>query len=198
MLIHLIPQIVADRTNVPCSLVDVTCRELGLKLIGEKELTARRPYPNKNYLVACRKVGQKAVNGFLVETQDLVREFTVVTRWAVAASHIATHSVRYVLADDEFDTVTEEMMLWGATHPSEGDYKSRYPIGCTYGSPLESQPKMEAYKRIKRVGEFTDQLNKHGAVIERSEVFRLPTVERDRLSRSIFRDRMPAIENAFR
>lgn len=57
---------------------------------------------------------------------------------------------------------------------------------------------MEAYKRIKRVGEFTDQLNKHGAVIERSEVFRLPTVERDRLSRSIFRDRMPAIENAFR
>lgn len=184
MLIHLIPNILADRTNVPCSLVDLTCRELGLNLIGGKELTARRPYPNKNYLVACRKVGQKAVNGILVETQGALREFTVVTRWAVAASHIATHSVRYILADEEFDTVTEEMMLWSATHPSEGEYKSRYPIGLTYGSPLESQPRMEAFKRIKRVGEFTDQLDKHGAVIERSEVFRLPTIERDRLSRS--------------
>jgi hypothetical protein len=198
MLIHLIPNILADRTDVPCSLVDLTCRELGLNLIGGKELTARRPYPNKNYLVACRKVGQKAVNGFLVETQGPVREFTVVTRWAVAASHIATHSVRYILADEEFDTVTEEMMLWSAPHPSQGEYKSRYPIGFTYGSPLESQPRMEAFKRIKRVGEFTDQLDKHGAVIERSEVFHLPTVERDRLSRSFFGDRMPAIENAFR
>ncbi|MDY7563473.1 DUF6012 family protein [Pseudomonas sp. AB6] len=197
MLIHLIPNILADRTNVPCSLVDLTCSELGLNLTGGKELTARRPYPNKNYLVACRKVGQKAVNGFLVETQGPVREFTVVTRWAVAASHIATHSMRYILADAEFDTVTEQMMQWGATHPSQGDYKSRYPTGCTYGSPLESQPRMEAFKRIKRVGEFTDQLDKHGAVIERSEVFRLPTLERERLTRSLFGDRMPSIENAF-
>jgi hypothetical protein len=198
MLIHLIPNILADRSHVPCSLVDVTSPELGLNLIGGKELTARRPYPNKHYLVACRKVGQKAVNGFLVETQGPVREFTVVTRWAVAASHIATHSVRYILADEEFDTVTEEMMLWSATHPSQGEYKSRYPVGVTYGSPLESQPRMEVFKRIERVGEFTDQLDMHGAVIERSEVFRLPTIERDRLSTSVFGDRMPAIENAFR
>ncbi|RMR16843.1 hypothetical protein ALP90_200106 [Pseudomonas amygdali pv. ulmi] len=198
MLIHLIPNILADRSNVPCSLVDVTSPELGLNLIGGKELTARRPYPNKNYLVACRKIGQKAVNGFLVETQVPLREFTVVTRWAVAARHIAKHSVRYIITDEEFDTVTEEMMLWSATHPSQGEYKSRYPIGFTYGSPLESQPRMEAFKRIKRVGEFTDELDKHGAVIERSELFRLPTVERDRLSISFFGDRMPAIESAFR
>lgn len=66
MLIHLIPNILADRSHVPCSLVDLTSPELGLNLIGGKELTARRPYPNKHYLVACRKVGQKAVNGFLV------------------------------------------------------------------------------------------------------------------------------------
>jgi hypothetical protein len=148
--------------------------------------------------VACRKVGQKAVNGILVETQCPVQEFTVVTRWAVAASHIATHSVRYIIVDQEFDTVSEEMMLWGAIHPSQGEYKSRYPIGCTYGSPLESQPRMEAFNRIKRVAEFTDQLNKHGAVIERREVFRLPTLERKRLNTSFYGDRMPAIENAFR
>lgn len=198
MLIHLIPAIVADRTNVPCSLVDITCRGLGLNLVGGKDLTARRPYPNKNYLVACRKIGQKAVNGLLVETEHLIRDFTVVTRWSVAASHIATHSVRYILADVEFDTVTQEMMLWAGTHPSQGDYKSRYPIDGVYGSPLESQPKMEAFKRIKRVGEITDRLDKNGAVIERAEVFYIPTVERDRLSVSIFEGRMPAIENAFR
>ncbi|GGM25445.1 DUF6012 family protein [Pseudomonas asuensis] len=198
MLIHLIPNILADRTYVPCSLVDLTCHEFGLNLIGGKELTARRPYPNKNYLVACRKVGQKAVNGLLIETPSPVREFTVVTRWAVAASHIATHSVRYIVVDDEFETITEAMMLWGAKHPSQCGYKPRYPNGFTYGSSLESQPKMEAFKRINRVGEFTDQLDNHGAVIKRSEVFRLPTIERERLTMGSFVERIPSVESAFR
>lgn len=197
MLIHLMPQIFSDRTNEPCSLVDLTCRELGLNLKGGKDLVGRRPYPNKNFLVACRNVGRKAMDGFLVETQNFAQEFTVVTRWAVAASHIATHRVRYIVTDGDFDTVTEDMPLWGNLHPSRGGFKSRYPIDCTYGSPVESQPRMEVLNRIKRVGEFTDTLDEDGFLIERSEVFRLPTLERERLIVSVLDDRMPSIESAF-
>ncbi|MBF8164316.1 hypothetical protein IVE04_24430 [Pseudomonas mendocina] len=195
MLIHLIPAIVSD---LPCSLVDLTCTELNLNLSGGKELAVRRPYPNKNYQVSCRKVGQKAMNGILVETQTPVQEFTVATRWAVAASHIATHRVHYILAEADFDTVTQEMMLWGSLLAEEGEYQCRYPINGVYGSPLESQPKMEAFKRIKRVGEITDKLGECGALIERFEVFRLPTVERERLHLCFYGDRMPAIEHAFK
>ena len=45
------------------------------------------------------------MDGFLVETPQPLREFTVVTRWAVAASHTATHRLRYIVLDEEFDTL---------------------------------------------------------------------------------------------
>ncbi|HIE1164250.1 TPA: DUF6012 family protein [Pseudomonas aeruginosa] len=195
MLIHLKPTIYA--CAVPCTLVDLTCSEFGLSLTGGKELAARRPFPNKDYLVACQKIGRKAINGFYVETPEFVREFNLVTRWAVAASHLVTHKVKYIITDDEFDTASEEMTLWELPS-SWGDFKSRYPIGRSYGSPMESQPRMDLFGERERVGEIKDTLNGHGALIERSEVFYLPTIERDRLRFSLFRDRMPAIESAFR
>lgn len=197
MLIHLKPSIYDGNPIGPCSLVDLTCHEFGLKLVGGKDLIARRPYPNKNWLVACRKVGRKALNGLFIETQVFVREFNVVTRWAVAASHIATHRVRYILADDGFDTSTVEMTLWGEFPPSFGGYKSRHPIGVNYGSPMESEPRMDVFNDRKRVGDIADKIDQYGFLIERSEVFRMPTLERERFSISLFSDRMPAIESAF-
>ncbi len=197
MLIHLKPSIYTDNPIGPCSLVDLTCHEFGLKLVGGKDLIAGRPYPNKNWLVAYRKIGRKAMNGFFIETQGFVREFNVITRWAVAANHIATHKVRYILTDDDFDTATEEMTLWGEFTPSFGGYKSRYPIGWNYGSPMQSEPRMDVLNEWDRVGDITDKVNQHGVLIERSEVFRLPTLERDRFTISHFRHRMPSIESAF-
>ncbi|RMR16853.1 hypothetical protein ALP90_200101 [Pseudomonas amygdali pv. ulmi] len=47
MIIHLSPSIYACPKTEPCSLIDLTCNELNIDLVGGKELTARRPYPNK-------------------------------------------------------------------------------------------------------------------------------------------------------
>lgn len=200
MLIHLTPQVYAHHATEPCSLIDLSCSELGLFLKGGKELTARRPYPNKDYLVACRKVGQKAMNGILIETESPIREFTVVTRWAVAASHIATHRVRYIVLDEEHDAVSESMLLWYGTSECAGGFESRWPGITDHGTPARTQPRMEVFPRLDRCGEFSDLANEQGALIERSEVFRLPTIERERIMNPQFSldKRLPSIESAFR
>lgn len=200
MIIHLSPSIYACPKTEPCSLIDLTCNELNIDLVGGKELTARRPYPNKKYLVACRKVGQKAMNGILIESKTPVREFTVVTRWSVAASHIATHRVHYIILDEEYDAISENMVLWYATSESLGSYKSRWPGNEEYGTPATSQPRMEAYQRLRRVGPIRDVTDESGAVIERSEVFKLPTLQPERVlnSKLSYGDRTPSLEAAFR
>lgn len=102
MLIHLIPQIYTPYA-VPVRLIDVAIPELGLVLDGHKDLAIRRPFPNKRYWVACRKVGQKAIAGFLVESKAFVPAYTVTTRWAVNADTVLTHSVAHVVLDKDFD-----------------------------------------------------------------------------------------------
>jgi hypothetical protein len=74
MLLHIIPRLYASKENEPkCALIDLYCPELNLRLRDGIELVARRPYPNKNYLVACRKMGHKAMEGLLIETQERIR-----------------------------------------------------------------------------------------------------------------------------
>jgi hypothetical protein len=52
----------ADRANEPeCELIDFHAPELNLKLSGGIDLVASRPFPNKNYLVACQKLGNNAI-----------------------------------------------------------------------------------------------------------------------------------------
>ena len=56
------------------ALVDLQIDPLGIRLVGGDDLATRRPYPNKMYAVACRKQGQKAINGILIETAKPVEE----------------------------------------------------------------------------------------------------------------------------
>ncbi|WP_061289930.1 DUF6012 family protein [Azotobacter vinelandii] len=195
MLIHLTPRMFACPHTEPCTLIDLACDELGLMLKGDRELTARRPYPNPKYLVACRKVGRKAMDGFLVETPQPLREFTVVTRWAVAASHTATHRLRYIVLDEEFDALSENMLLW-----SYGDWKPRWPDHYKHLAPVQIQPRMEVSPQLENKREVVDRLDRQGFLIERSEVFRLHTIERDRLlnvDRHVM-ERIPSLDMAFR
>lgn len=57
MLIHVTPRVYLNPAPelLFCFLHDVAIPELGLRLDGEKDLDARRPYHNKRYLVACEK-----------------------------------------------------------------------------------------------------------------------------------------------
>lgn len=199
MLLHLVPRFYADRVTEPdCALIDVQSPELGLTLRGGIELMARRPFPNKNYLVACRKEGRKAVNGLFVETSGRLREFTVTTRWAAGADTVVTHRVLYVVLDDEFGAVTEDMSLWYAIWSAEGGFASRWPASARGWSPAGAQPCMELDGR-DREGHYTDRCDATGRIIERSEVFQLHTVEPERLTQPHRPPlvRIPAIETAF-
>jgi hypothetical protein len=61
LLVHIRPKILAPWKEV--QLVALTVEPFGLDLRGDVDLMTRRPYPNKDYAVACRK-GRKAIEGW--------------------------------------------------------------------------------------------------------------------------------------
>ncbi len=81
MLLHLVPQIVNRYLDVELELIDVQIPELNVILTGGEDLVVRKPFPNKTYHVACRKVGRKAVHGLYLEVGKQLTKFSVVTRW---------------------------------------------------------------------------------------------------------------------
>jgi hypothetical protein len=204
MLLHITPRLYlggeVERMHV-FSLVDVTIDKFGLVLREGRDLVARRPYPNKDYLVACRKTGQRAIDGIFIETIDRTPSFTVVTRWAMDCDQVLTHKVNYKVIDTEFDAITDNMTFWYGTSESLGNWSSRWPVMDANTSPANSRPGMAALAQEQsgaiRMGEVDDILNCAGFLIQRTETFSLPTVEPDRLINSKINNRLPTLGNAF-
>lgn len=195
MLIHITP-----RLFLPCGnfaqLIDLTVDELGLVLGEGKDLATRRPYPNKKYLVGCRKIGRKAVAGCLIETEQPVRSYTTITRWALNAEDILTHRVHHIVLDDEFDAVTDNMLLWHGT----SNWSSRWPECAAGLIPANAQPRMDAEPNMRRQGDFEDVISHNGLIVYRDETFRVPTIERGRLDGDECTGmyQLPSIAAAFR
>jgi hypothetical protein len=83
-LLHLCPRLLWPYKGAV--IVDLKINPLGLRLVGGVDLITRRPFPNKNYKVACRKRGHnKAFNGILIETAAPLDEFETVARWSIPA-----------------------------------------------------------------------------------------------------------------
>lgn len=181
MLLHIIPRLYASKENEPkCALIDLYCPELNLRLRDGIELVARRPYPNKNYLVACRKMGHKAMEGLLIETQERIRTLSTVTRWVVGEERIVHHRVQYSVLDDELDAITDSMVLWSAMAPELGGFPDRRPVASKDWTPAQAQPRMELVSR-ERDGCYSDTLDSTGRIMERTETWHVPTVERERV-----------------
>ncbi len=123
MLIHLTPRLfVCPVDDGEATLIGIQMETFGIDLRGEVDVTARRPFPNKRLLVACRKVGRKAVNGILVETKRPVKSFTTATRWMIEGIGEIRHEMRYEVLDEDHGAVSESMVLWYATSPSLGGF----------------------------------------------------------------------------
>lgn len=204
MLIHITPQI--RRPPIPgfdleCRLVDLAIPEFGLALKEGSDLLTRKPYPNKNYFVACRR-GRRAVSGLFLETPEPVRQFTTVTRWSLAAEVLVTHRVRYIVLDDDFDAATDNMVHWFAFR----DFQSRLPPFARDWAPVKAQPCMDVLRgHSERVGDVVDVTTRSGLIEEREETFRMPTVERRRLIPEASKDAplsrempLPTIETAMK
>ena len=106
MLLHVRPRLFSF-LNVALATLDSDA--LGLHLTG-KELDTRRPYPSKEYAVACRRQGRKAIDGILIETPQFIGRFDIKTQWAVEALLLVTHHVDYRVIDRDFLAASDDMM----------------------------------------------------------------------------------------
>lgn len=130
MLIHLEPRCYNPFAE-EVALIDFKIDALGLRLEARSDLVVRRPYPNKHYLVVCRRLGQKAHAGILIGSPRVIEQFSVLTRWLVDDTDEVIHRVHYTVADTQFDSVTEHMSLWGGMR----GYESRWPDGPALDRP---------------------------------------------------------------
>ncbi|WDJ74935.1 hypothetical protein JH298_21850 (plasmid) [Xanthomonas campestris pv. campestris] len=200
MLIHITPKFYhPHRRDIEVTLVDLTVHELGIKLVGDRDLVTRRPYPNKHYLVGCKRVGLKAISGILLQTEHYVPSYTATVRWAVGADRVAVHVVRYEVLDADFDCTTDEMTTWYAH--AHNDWPSRWPVQETpHKAPCYAAPRMALKDDSRSTSEFPHVIDtwSDGWLVRREETFRLHTITFDRFLRGGSAGRMPQLQDAFK
>lgn len=197
MLIHIRPHLYSQ--FLTAEIVDLSVEQLGLKLQGGVDLTTKSPYPNKKYYVASRKIGRKAMDGILIETNDVVKEFTMVAHWLHSYGSVVEHVVHYRVLDNEFDAISDDATMWNAMSASLGGWQSRWPQGAK-PNPLRYEHVM-ALEPQESSRELDLEFDLSGIVCFREETFPLPTLERERVLGHIDatgKKLVPSIEHAFR
>lgn len=194
MLLHLRPMIFSSGVFV--DLIDLRIEPFGLYLQGGRELMTGRPYPNKHYTVVCRKKRKKAMNGILVKVHGPVKGFDYTARW-LANRTVVTHRVSCSILDQEFGAASEEMWFWHATSCGWGN---RMPERLRGAVPMYVQPVMQLVDSSERRPSTVDVVDlKTGWIIDRTQVFAMPTIEPERFLSFPQEDqtRMPKLEDAF-
>jgi hypothetical protein len=196
MLYHIRPRLCSEFNLV--RLLSVTVQPLGLELVGDLDVVARRPYLNRMYAVACARSEVAPTDGILIESADRVDELTYVARWTVAG-RIMTHKVIMMIVDQDYDAVTDSMMLWLR---SGRRWKNRWPKDVPFSQPLYWEPVMDIVPGGQlRVG-MEDWIDNSGFIVQREQVLQVPTVEEARVLRPErwigSNPRMPDIACAFR
>ena len=196
MLLHIRPRLFS---RYHAALVDLEVSPLGLHLAGGVDLATRRPYPNKWYAVACRKLGTKAMDGILIETTARLDELHVTARWAVEASTVVTHRVHYKVLDHDFDAASDSTQFWFACCAELGGWSDRWPGGVRWRPSMAYEPMMEVEPGLtnqQRSSKDTIDV-RSGWILAREETFSMPTIERERIIETKLSERVPALGAAF-
>ena len=196
MLLHIRPRLLSPYRDVV--LESLVIEPFGLSLFNGADLMTGRPYRNKWYSVGHRRNSHsRALDGILIETPSIVTEFSCFAKWLVEGLFIATHRVGYQVVDQDFELASQNMMLWYGRY--DGSLADRRPEASRKTAPVFTEPVMELIpNRTVRPG-TVDVIDKEsGWIVERRQVFAMPTIERERLLCTDFTDRMPLIESAFR
>jgi Family of unknown function (DUF6012) len=194
MLLHLRPMMLSSGIFV--NLIDLRIGPFGLYLRGGRELMTGRPYPNKHYTVVCRKKGKKAMNGILVKVNGPVKGFDYSARW-LANGTVVTHRVSCSILDQEFGAASDEMWFWLGTL---GEWENRMPERFRGAVPVYVQPVMQLVDSSEKRPSTVDVVDlKTGWIIDRTQVFAMPTIEPERFLSFPQEDqtRMPKLEDAF-
>lgn len=182
MKIHLSPKCLENKNNPECELVDVQIEELALTLTNGQEITTCRPYPNKNYVVACANNGTER-NGLLIDTSTHLSTVTVVTRWKVEGEEVITHTTKLNVVDSELEAISDNMMLWcGFGGSANGDFRERTPASMMTFSPLEAQPVMQTKICVDSCSRNGTDTVENNFIKERVQYMDVPTIEVERLS----------------
>lgn len=196
MLIHITPKLVVGVSSArPVRLLTLQIPEIGLSLT-EEHLAVRRPYPNKHYFVGCRRIGQQAMSGILIQHEGFEREFTAEMVWSVADARHVKHTVVYQVLDDDYDLVSDSMLMWRCVTSEGRDWPSRWPAIHTE-FPAMAEPRMSLWAGEDKRTAPVDEVQ-HGLITSRYEKFPLPTLEPDRWQKGADWKRLPPLEHAFR
>lgn len=204
MLIHLTPKILMRHPKETCRLLDFSCEDFNLQLIGGRDIIANRPYANKLFQVVAPANGHNGINGILVDALGPASKFTTVTRWELSAGHIVSHIVNYQISDYVYDTASTEVALW---YPkmAEGIYfEPRRPVsGAAVTTPLAAvtTPLMETCPSLENPGVIRrqDVVDEKEGLVERHEDFTMPTIQRQRLTSGAYIpvDQLPTTSSCF-
>lgn len=207
LVAHFSPRLYS-RYEVVAELFSFSSQELGLNLMGGKDLLAARPFRNQGYLVPHPANSEKPTNGFLVKLNRRVKTFSTTTTWMVRQpgepaddARIVSHILDYEILDEEFDAISDAMILWYARSGTQ--YKDRFPKNMPTGwSPSNAQPCLELTP-MSRKSEVNMNVAGHGerATIEQREAVRMHTIELSRITDgwpgSEVEDIMPPLETIF-
>lgn len=192
MFIHIVPSLFHLMAN-KCHLESITIPELDFKIEGEA-LSTGRPHPNKNIWVGMKK-GRKAINGLLLKTDKHLSSFTADYQWNIESLGMIKHHVTTYVEDDEFDMVSQDIMLNGGFD----GWKSRVHSDYENLAPVRIQPKMESF--LNKPGKDTHDVWKEYSwgdfLLSREESLLLHTIQSERLNTecSMFR-RLPSTDQA--
>lgn len=123
MILHIVPQLFHLMAN-KCHLESIVIPELDFK-IEVDALSTGRPHPNKNIWVGMRK-GRKATNGLLLKTDKHLKWFTADYQWHIENMGLITHRVTTYIEDNEFDMISQDIMLNGGFEQWENRRHSAY------------------------------------------------------------------------
>ncbi len=111
MYLHIVPKLFHRMAN-KCTLKSIAIPELDL-IIDSESLSVGRPWPNKCVWVGMLK-GRKSVNGLILQTDKKLRWFTTRYTWDIEDMGLIYHQINTYIKDNEFDMVSQEILLNGS------------------------------------------------------------------------------------
>lgn len=192
MIIHIVPKLFHLMAN-KCHLQSIEIPELSFK-IESNDLSVGRPWPNKNIWVGMRR-GRKAMNGLLLKTDKYLKSFTADYQWHIEGMGMINHRVKTYIEDNEFDMVSQDIMLNGGFDK----WKSRVHEAYENWAPVRVQPKMESF--VNKPGEETldvwQEYDWGDFLLSREERLLLHTIQSERLNTNFpLFSRLPTLEQA--
>ena len=116
----------------------------------------------------------------------------------VNEEHIVAHEIEFTVLDQEFDSVSDKTLLWSGGQMRGWQYESRWPESLAASG--RAQPIVELFPSTgeprSRVHPCIDTLSEDGLIKLRQEKLAMPTLQRERITKTDWSDRMPPAHTA--